>query len=719
MGLRLFVLLTAGALVLGTVSGKLPEGELGYEVHSRTGTIRRLRGRELLEALLRRARWRWALRQAVVLAVVVVVARLAADECTDTPVVICVCMSREVVLKGVQVTETDEETVVCYPGQVKLVLSKSEAYYGQMVDVEMVRLLHLRDEGGKKVFTQAEVGKLFGLSRQMTNRRKRLVEQTGDLTPLVRREYEKGVLTDEALKRIAEIVSEDWWKSDPEIAEQLVEERVVGKISSGTVNVGLSRLDARLLRAAIRERIEKGEGSGEASDRYLVRRLFKLVEDLLDGSSPPDTQQYLRLKEFEEKTRPEPQPRGPYRRDVPRERRHTLRNRRRKLKLLRKAIEDGWDMHKERPLHCPDCLESDVRFRQSRPRTYQNGGGESEEVSARQYRCLNPACTTNTFTRLPNELESWARASFFLKRKAFGLVFHVRGSLRRSADFISFDTQRPGPSWTSVLNWIRKAGQEAIPIEFVLPIRWSGHLGLDEKWVKRYEDWVYIYEAMDVKTGLPILKRVFPDCNQDNARAVLLEIKSRGYLPKVIVTDLTSNYDKPIKDLFPEATSQKCLFHAEMAARKLVRKYLPEEGDKKTKEQLLVLLRSLFAAETTSALESQLKQFLWAREHFPSHAAPVFDMVERNAPHLRQPRVNPEIPTTNNATENLIKEFDILYRTTFGYSSIPALQDFLDAYTVYQQFRKYSSGPHKGLCPLEVAGHDLGDLDWDFYLLAG
>ncbi|MEW6608756.1 MAG: hypothetical protein AB1414_15140 [bacterium] len=38
-------------------------------------------------------------------------------------------------------------------------------------EVEIIRLLELRNLSGRKLFTQAEVGRLFELSRQMINRR--------------------------------------------------------------------------------------------------------------------------------------------------------------------------------------------------------------------------------------------------------------------------------------------------------------------------------------------------------------------------------------------------------------------------------------------------------------------------------------------------------------------------------------------------------------------
>jgi hypothetical protein len=695
------------------------DAEPVIEEQCRMGTVRRLKGREIWDLWVRRARC-WRMVRCVMMAALTAgLAKWIWDVWAHEGLTGYGWMCLGVTVKGFEVVQNEEVLEIRYPEGSRLLLTKGTAYWDQMADVEMVRLLLLRDGDGRKVFNQAEVGELFGLSRQMTNRRKRLVEETQDLGPLVKREYEKSVLTDAVMNRIAEIVAQDWWKADEEIAEQLLSEGMVRKISAGTVRKGLSRIDGRLLRKAVRDRVSQGDGTAQMCQGYLVKRLLRLVEEILHLGRDEHREQYLDLKNFAEKTQQERSKRGRYRRDVEQEPVYAQQSQGRRKNILRMAIEEGWDMFKERPVCCPDCLSVAVRRKQRRPRTYKNGGCRVEEISSEQYVCNNPDCSTRTFTKLPNHLERWAQADFFLKRKVFALVFHVRGSFRRSVDYVCFETNGSGPAWTTALEWIRKAGREAVRIDSILPIRWSGVLGLDEKWVKRFGEWVYIYEAIDIETGLPILKRVFPECNGQNARAVLLEIKARGYLPKTIVTDLIANYDKPIQDIFPNAVHQKCLFHAEKDARKLVRTYLPTDANKATRRQLYILLRDLFSTTDTVDLQSQITRLLWAREHFPSQAAPVFNMVERIAPCLSQAREDTDIPTTNNATESAIKEFDALYRTTYGYSSIPALQDFLDAYTIYLCFRKYASGPHKGLCPLEVAGHDIRTLDWDFYLLAG
>ena len=41
----------------------------------------------------------------------------------------------------------------------------------QGIDDEVIRMLRMRTEEGRKYFTQQEVGKIIGVSRQMVNRR--------------------------------------------------------------------------------------------------------------------------------------------------------------------------------------------------------------------------------------------------------------------------------------------------------------------------------------------------------------------------------------------------------------------------------------------------------------------------------------------------------------------------------------------------------------------
>jgi transposase-like protein len=726
---RLLVLLAAvmlAGVINGLIFGDIIEkGEPAVKTEYRQGTFRRLKGRDAMKALIARQRYRLLILRCACLAVLVILYLVFREvsfssgflDCIQAGA--CAVWPRCIGTNGFEVVETETELLIRYPEGTELRLDKREQCHSQFIDVEIVRLLKLRDDDGRKVFTQEEVGRLFNLSRQMINRRARVMKETGNLISLLSNEHEKKVLTDKVIQRITEIVCEDWWKKDEDVAAQLVAEKLVEKISPGTVNIALSHMDVRMFRMAVRKQIRKGDFENRpASRQYLVRRLFSLLEETISAGSHRQ-EEYIDLKLLNGKINESVAGnRGEYRKNVEQHRQSTDQNKKRKRNILRAAIELGWDIFKQRKPVCPDCMCGEVKLKECRERTYKSRGNQFLETKAIRYNCCNPDCGTKTFTLLPNELGRWAQADFFLKRNCLNLIFHVRGSYRRVSDHITFDSGVKGPSWTTILNWVRKAGREAVELEKIMPVRSSGYIGLDEKWVKLKSEWIYIYEVVDIRTRQSIFKRVFPECNKDNSKAVLLELKARGYLPKVLVTDCTKNYDGPVKQFFPDADHQKCLFHAEKDAKTLIRKYLGDESQREVKKQLEFLVRELFAARKTVDIETLLQQMAWAKNYFPKEAGPLFDMIERTGPHLIRAGKSPEIPRTNNAVESAIKEFDLLYSTTYGFSSIVALQEFLDAYNVYLQFRKYTDGPFKGKCPLEIAGHDITGLSWDFWLLA-
>ncbi|MDI6793490.1 MAG: hypothetical protein QME81_11600 [bacterium] len=95
--------------------------------------------------------------------------------------------------KYVRVRKVDGVIRLEFLGPYVLEINESDR---QACDVEIARLARLRTLGGKKLLVQGEIGQAFDLSRQMVNRRVRLVEKCG-LESLVKGEYEKSKLTEE------------------------------------------------------------------------------------------------------------------------------------------------------------------------------------------------------------------------------------------------------------------------------------------------------------------------------------------------------------------------------------------------------------------------------------------------------------------------------------------------------------------------------------------
>ena len=76
------------------------------------------------------------------------------------------------------------------------------------IDDEVIRMLRMRTEDGRKYFIQKEVGKVIGVSRQMINRRWQVYKQEG-LLALLSGAWQKSKITPELLDRLAHIYVEN------------------------------------------------------------------------------------------------------------------------------------------------------------------------------------------------------------------------------------------------------------------------------------------------------------------------------------------------------------------------------------------------------------------------------------------------------------------------------------------------------------------------------
>ena len=107
-----------------------------------------------------------------------------------------------------------------------------------------------------------------------------------------------------------------------------------------------------------------------------------------------------------------------------------------------------------------------------------------------------------------------------------------------------------------------------------------------------------------------------------------------------------------------------------------------------------------------------------SRSDYPNDASPIFDMLQRYYPILLKCITDHNIPKTSNAVENLIKEFDLNYRTTMGYSSIEAIREFAKAYLIYLRLCPRNQGNGKGFSPAQLARDKMIPISWDEFILA-
>ena len=225
--------------------------------------------------------------------------------------------------------------------------------------------------------------------------------------------------------------------------------------------------------------------------------------------------------------------------------------------------------------------------------------------------------TTTVFTDLPLDLLPHSPYSLGIRLQAFYLVAVVGGSYRRVAAALGVKSSR-------VYEWVSAFGQELLPMAALFGVvRSSGVVGIDEKYVqvpdkiKRGEGptknknknkkrrWMYVYLAVDVYTYDLLHIDIYAHNTQDSTHAFLLALKSKGYRPKVIVTDLRKEYGPAIEKVFGGARHHECIFHALQWWNRQIKDIYGRDYEKKHPEIVQLKEQLLKIFDTTSKRVAQ------------------------------------------------------------------------------------------------------------------
>ncbi|GAI74404.1 unnamed protein product, partial [marine sediment metagenome] len=186
---------------------------------------------------------------------------------------------REVVYRDVniEVVKRDEYLELNYktPHLIRI-----KAGDGQAIDDEVIRMLRMRTRDGRRYFLQKEVGKIIGVSRQMINRRWQVYRQEG-LLALLTGEWEKSKIIPALLDRMAEIVVENPFLFIHQVKERLQQEGVCGEITDATLHSALKQMNGRKVVMLMRKKAREGIPQAFMEPRYLIARLFKIIDYLL------------------------------------------------------------------------------------------------------------------------------------------------------------------------------------------------------------------------------------------------------------------------------------------------------------------------------------------------------------------------------------------------------------------------------------------------------
>jgi transposase-like protein len=382
-----------------------------------------------------------------------------------------------------------------------------------------------------------------------------------------------------------------------------------------------------------------------------------------------------------------------------------------------------WEPVSDQTVHCLYCGTTDVSRKSRTPRLkrYIDAQGNEQTVEVYRYYCHNPLCEHKTFTNLPPNLLPYSKWTVDRHLAALQMYEWSRGVYRRTSQCL-------GISKMTVYRWVSGFGYQLLPVAALFGVvRSSGAVGIDEKYVlvpkndkpdSDMKRWMYVYLAVDCYTYDLLHIELYPYNTKDSAKAFLLALRAKGYHPRVVVTDLRVDYGPLIAQVFSKATHHECIFHALQEAHTHIKETYGTHFAKTHPE--VELLRQqidhIFDARTKRTAQRRYQRVLAQRTTFVAQtpeAKAIFDFLERHWPKLVNAIESRIIPTTNNATEEVIRIFTQHYKTFCGFENLDSAQLYLGVFEKVYRFTPFSNDAQeriRGKCPLELAGYDVRKL---------
>jgi transposase-like protein len=382
-----------------------------------------------------------------------------------------------------------------------------------------------------------------------------------------------------------------------------------------------------------------------------------------------------------------------------------------------------WEPVADETVRCIYCGTTDVARKSRKPRwkRYVDAQGQEQQVAVYRYYCHNSACKHQTFTNLPPNLIPHSQWTIQHRLAALQNYQWAHSVYRCTGQFL-------GVSKMTAYRWVSGLGHQLLPVAALFGmVRSSGVVGIDEKYVlvpknnKSEGDmkrWMYVYYAVDCYTYDLLHIEIYPYNTKQSARSFLLALRAKGYHPRVVVTDLRVDYSALIAQVFPRAVHHECIFHALQALRAHAKDAYGTQYARTHPQvqQLLEEIDRIFDARTKRTAQRRYEQVLAQRESFTAAnpaTADLFDFLERHWPHLVNAIESQIIPTTNNATEEVIRIFTQHYKTFCGFENIESARLYLGVFEKVYRFTPFSQDAQqrvRGKCPLELAGYPIQKL---------
>jgi transposase-like protein len=382
-----------------------------------------------------------------------------------------------------------------------------------------------------------------------------------------------------------------------------------------------------------------------------------------------------------------------------------------------------WEWVEDERVRCMYCGTTDVsrKSRQGRLKRYIDEQGNEQSVEVYRYYCHNPACQYKTFTNLPPNLIPYSKWTVEHHLAALQTYEWAHSVYRCTSQML-------GVSKMTAYRWVGGFGYQLLPVAALFGVvRSSGVVGIDEKYVlvpkndkpdADMKRWMYVYFAVDCYTYDLLHIEIYPYNTKRSARAFLLALRAKGYRPRVIVTDMRVDYRGVVAQVFPKAVHHECIFHALQEVHKRFKEmYGSDYVERHPKVNALKEeIDGIFAARTKRTAQRRYERVLAQRATFANHTpdvAGIFDFLERHWPYLVNAIESRHIPTTNNATEEVIRIFTQHYKTFCGFESIQSARLYLGVFEKVYRFTPFSDDAQeriRGKCPLELAGYEIQKL---------
>jgi transposase-like protein len=455
-------------------------------------------------------------------------------------------------------------------------------------------------------------------------------------------------------------------------------------------------------------------GSFRPRDEWLTEQLLAQVQRLLEqlaawGGLPPEER--MRLADLEAMCEELELSPAVVRRPLP------------WMLQLEHWLFGHWELVEDGPIHCIYCGSTDVsrKSRQPRLKKYVDEKGEIQTVEVYRYYCHDAACQYRSFTNLPPNLLPYSRWTLNHHLAALQSYEWMHSIYRCSGQML-------GVSKMTAYRWVSGFGYELLPVAALFGVvRSSGVVGIDEKYVlvpkndkpeSKMKRWMYVYFAVDCYTYDLLHIDIYPYNTKRSGQAFLLALRAKGYQPRVIVTDMRVDYSGLISRVFPKAIHHECIFHALQELHQCLQEIYGADYPQ-TQPDVEILSQKIdhiFQARTKRTAHRRYQKVLAQREAFVAQtpeAETIFAFLERHWPKLVNAIQSRIIPTTNNATEEVIRIFTQHYKTFCGFENIESARLYLAVFEKVYRLTPFSDDAQqriRGKCPLELAGYEVQKL---------